>query len=131
MHKQANAAIRKSQSVTMGKRTRVLDGATTNSINLFDYILASKSLTEKEKEETRIAQEGFAVLVAGVETTAQVLTGATFHILANKTTVLPKLKEELSAVMTHVETQVDVKTLEQLPWLVSPFSLKTNGRTYQ
>ena len=92
-------------------------------------MLASKSLPEKEKEEARIAQEGFAVLVAGVETTAQVLTGATFHILANKTTVLPRLKEELSAVMMHTDTQVDVKSLEQLPWLVSPLHLKTNGRT--
>ena len=128
MHKQANVAICKNQSITMDKRTRVLDGATTSSINVFDYILASKSLPEKEKDEARIAQEGFAVLVAGVETTAQVLTGATFHILANKTTVLPKLKEELSAVMMHADTQVDVKTLEQLPWLVSPFHLKTNGR---
>lgn len=125
MHKKANQAIRDSQNGLTGKAT---DVATTKSINIFESILASKILSVQEKQANRVAQEAFVVLVAGGETTARVLTTATFHILANRETVLLRLKEELTTAMTNPDTHVDMKTLEQLPWLVSPLSRSDDTR---
>ncbi|CAD6568443.1 MAG: hypothetical protein ASARMPRED_001717 [Alectoria sarmentosa] len=119
MYTKANRAIRDSQNDLRSKSIESLDGTTARSTNVFESILASKVLPTKEKEANRIAQEGFVVLVAGGETTARVLTTATFHILAKKETVLLRLKEELATVMVDPDTQVDVKTLEQLPWLTA------------
>ena len=65
-----------------------------------------------------MAQDGFTVLLAGGETTSQVLTHATFHLLTNKNDALAKLKNELSNVMLDPNMRVELKTLEQLPWLV-------------
>ena len=87
--------------------------------SVFDSMLRSTLLSGTEKEEERIAQEAFVILVAGGETTAQVLTTATFHLLANKETALPRLKEELNSIMPDRGTRADLKSLEQLPWLVS------------
>lgn len=58
-------------------------------------------------------------MVAGGETTAQVLTVATFHLLKNKATALAKLKVELGNVMVDPNARVDLKTLEKLPWLTA------------
>jgi len=120
MHTQADAAIRASQSDLTGQKTASSDGTPTKSTNVFESILANKGLSAEEKGKNRIAQEGFVVLVAGGETTARVLTTATYHLLANRETALLRLKEELASIMPDPDTQVDVKTLEQLPWLVSP-----------
>lgn len=119
MHNKAHGAIRNSQNDLTSKSTEAWDRTTTKPIPIFESILASKVLSPKEKGASRIAQEGFVVLVAGGETTARVLTTATFHILANKDTVLRRLKEELTTVMVDPDIEVDLKTLEQLPWLVS------------
>lgn len=96
-----------------------LSGKKAKDTNIFHSILRSKILSSIEKEEDRIAQEAFVVLVAGGETTAQVLTTATFHLLANKDTALLRLKDELNGIMLDPEIQVSLKILEQLPWLVS------------
>ena len=128
MHNKAHGAIRDSQNDVTNKSTEASDGTTTKSIPLFESILASKILSPKEKGANRVAQEGFVVLVAGGETTARVITTATFHILANKDTVLRRLKEELSTVMIDPDMDVDVKTLEQLPWLVSTLFHSCNSR---
>ena len=128
MHRKANRAIRESQNDLTSKPTESFDGVTTKPINIFESILASKVLSAQDKRADRVAQEGFVVLVAGGETTARVLTTATFHILANKETVLLKLREELTSAMVDPNAQVDMRTLEQLPWLVRPLSRSDNGR---
>lgn len=87
--------------------------------NIFQSILSSKLLPPQEKERDRITQEAFVVLVAGGETTARVLTTATYHLVANRDTALSRLKEELATIFVDHDSQVDVKDLEQLPWLVS------------
>ena len=130
MHKQAKMAIRESQNDLTSKTTQPSDGATIKSIKVFESILASRCLSAEEKDENRIAQEGFVLLVAGGETTARVLTTATFHLLANKETVLLRLKQELATVMVDPDMELDVKTLEQLPWLVSPLSHGGKCRSY-
>lgn len=57
-------------------------------------------------------------MAAGRETTARTLTVATFHLLANQD-VTARLKNELKSVMPEPESQVELRILEQLPWLVS------------
>ena len=117
MDSQAGAAIADHHSHLGLATTSLADTKPVKPITVFESILASKGLSDEEKQEDRIAQEGFVVLVAGGETTARVLTTATYHLLANQT-ALHKLREEIATVMVTPETQVDVKTLEQLPWLV-------------
>lgn len=126
MHQKANRAIHDSQIDFTSIAIKSVGGA--RPINIFESILASKVLSAREKKANRVAQEGFVVLVAGGETTARVLTTATFHILANKETVLPRLEEELATAISHPDAQVDMKILEQLPWLVSPLSRSDNNR---
>ena len=128
MHNKAHGAIRDSQTDVTSKSTEASDGTTTKTIPLFESIFASKTLSPEEKGANRVAQEGFVVLVAGGETTARVITTATFHILANKDTVLRRLKEELSTVMVDPDMNVDMRVLEQLPWLVSTLFRRYNSR---
>ena len=86
--------------------------------NIFRSILYS-SLPSAEKRRDRMAQEGFVIIAAGGETTGRVLTTATFHLLANRTTALLRLQQELAEVMEDPSYRPDLRTLEQLPWLVS------------
>ena len=126
MHKQANAAICDHQEdSTEGTAFSLKDG-NIKHMNIFESILASKGLSAKEKEQNRIAQEGLVVIAAGGETTAQVLTTATYHLLVNQDTALLRLKKELASVMVQPDEEPDVKTLEQLPWMVSPFTQTAN-----
>ena len=118
MHRQAEVAIRNEKDNSIRKCDEEEGPIITKNPNVFQSILASKSLPAVEKEKNRIAQEAFVVLVAGGETTARVLTTATFHLLANKGTALARLKKELFAAMEDPDVEVDVKALEQLPWLV-------------
>ncbi|KAK8115745.1 hypothetical protein PG984_012247 [Apiospora sp. TS-2023a] len=85
--------------------------------NIFRTVLASKKLDEPEKRYGRIAQEAFVALVAGGETTARALTIMTYHVLANREKVLPRLLEELRTVMPSGEERPSLAQLECLPWL--------------
>lgn len=119
MSKQASAAIHDHQ-INLEKNTALVTGSLNfKNINVFESILASKGLPDQEKETERLAQEGFVVLVAGVETTARVLTTATYHLLANQDTALKRLKEEPVNEMPNGDEEVGMKSLEQLPWLVN------------
>lgn len=123
MNMQADAAIYDRPPGSIEKATPPPDIKSPKSISIFESILASKGLSAKEKETDRLAQEGFVVLVAGGETTARVLTTATYHLLASKGSAVQKLKEELATIMVEPDTQVPVKVLEQLPWLVCSLPL--------
>lgn len=119
MSKQASAAIHDHQ-INLEKNAAPVTGSLDfKNINVFESILASKGLPSIEKETERLAQEGFVVLVAGGETTARVLTTATYHLLANQDTALKRLKEELVAEMPNEDEEPGMKRLEQLPWLVN------------
>ena len=87
-------------------------------MDAFQAIISCESLPEQEKQEDRIAQEAFNLLVAAGATTAVVLTTATYHLLMDQKDYLARLKEELEAVMEDPSTRVEVRILEQLPWLV-------------
>lgn len=85
--------------------------------NLFHALLAS-NLPEEEKRPTRMAHEGFEVLLAGNDTTARTMGIAVYHLLANKHIAL-RLREELETVMPNPQDVIELRTLEGLPWLVS------------
>lgn len=122
MHKHAEAAISNStasfEDGRWGPNEQSLKAPAKKLGTIFNGMLSSRHLSPQEKEKNRIAQDGFVVVVAGGETTGRVLTMATYHILANKEKVLPRLKEELESVMADPYTRVDVSVLEKLPWLV-------------
>ena len=92
---------------------------TDQGTDVFQTIISCESLPTQEKQADRIAQEAFSLIAAASVTTAVVLTTATYHLLMHKNTYLARLKEELATVMEDSYTRVDVRTLEQLPWLVS------------
>lgn len=126
MDRQADVAIRsqsKSPIAVSEKSTVARPG-----INIFNSLLSSKILPNNDKRRNRIAQEAFVVLVAGGETTARILTAVTYHVLANRDTVLPKLKKELEDAIVNPDDRVSVQTLEQLPWLVSHFCYSSSSR---
>ncbi|KAE8149088.1 cytochrome P450 [Aspergillus avenaceus] len=91
----------------------------TKTQNLFDSILTSTTVAPSDKHPLRIAQDGFVIIVAAGETTARMLTTATFHILENKKTVLPRLMQELGTVMPIPGTAAELAKLEKLPWLTA------------
>ena len=82
-------------------------------------MISCESLPVQEKQENRIAQEAFNLVVAAGVTTAVVLTTATYHLLADQNNYLARLKQELETVMEDPYARVSVQRLEQLPWLVS------------
>ncbi|KAL8963661.1 MAG: hypothetical protein Q9193_000105 [Seirophora villosa] len=118
MNKQASAAVHNSQKGLIEKELPSSDAKLSKSSTIFDSIITSKILSPKEKEVDRLAQEGFVVLVAGGETTARVLTTATYHLLANESP-RQRLKDELATVMVEPDSQPPLKMLEQLPWLTA------------
>ena len=61
--------------------------------------------------------EGFILVGAGGETTAQTLAVLTFHLLNNPESLL-ELRAELDKVMPDPESSVPWQTLEQLPLMV-------------
>ena len=64
--------------------------------------------------------EGFILIGAGGETTAQTLAVVTFHLLNNPETML-ELRAELDKIMPDPKISVPWQTLEQLPYLVRQF----------
>jgi hypothetical protein len=68
--------------------------------------------------------------VAGGEATARVLATASFHIVANKHRVLSLLRLELETAFPDPDMELDLKTLEKLPWLVSCLSGRNVNRRH-
>ncbi|CAD6568589.1 MAG: hypothetical protein ASARMPRED_001868 [Alectoria sarmentosa] len=87
------------------------------SHTLFHTLLAS-DLPANEKLSKRIAQEGFETLLAGSDPTARAMGVAVYHILANPD-VANRLRKELEGVLPSPHDVVDLKVLENLPWLNS------------
>ena len=79
--------------------------------------LRDSDLPPQEKTIERLMDEGFILVGAGGETTAQTLTVLTFHLLNNHE-ILLELRAELDSIMPDPESSVPWQTLEQLPLLV-------------
>lgn len=83
---------------------------------LFHEILDSK-LPPEEKTSARLGQELHAVVGAGTETTAGVMTMVFYHLLRNPDK-LQRLKSEIKKLEPSSSVQLKLKDLEQLPYLV-------------
>lgn len=79
--------------------------------------LADPSIPEKERDYYRLRDETFGLLAAGTETTARVLTAASFY-LANDPRVRETLQAELKQAMPTLDSRPTWGELEQLPYLV-------------
>lgn len=85
--------------------------------NLYHALLAS-NLPQDEKRPERMAHEGFEILLAGSDTTARTMGIAVYHLIANPH-LAQRLREELKTVMPKSQDVVELKVLQELPWLVS------------
>ncbi|KAH7310793.1 cytochrome P450 [Stachybotrys elegans] len=82
----------------------------------FRTILSSPAIGAQEKKPQRIAQEAFAVMVAGNDAIMWTFATGTYYILANKERIMPRLREELLQVMPNPHDRPSIVELEQLPW---------------
>lgn len=123
MHTEARAAIETSgfsrDNESYESRWQTDARSKSQHSTIFENCLQSHHLSADEKKMQRLAQEAFTIIVAGGETTARVLATATFHIMANKERVVPRLLDELRSVMAEPSDTMSLKSAEQLPWLVS------------
>lgn len=79
-------------------------------------ILESK-LTSPEKSLDRVFDDVTTITGAGFETTASVLRVVLFHVF-NDTEILQRIRAELASINAD-PSEVELKTLEQLPYLTS------------
>ena len=84
---------------------------------IFEHILDSK-LPAEEKSFTRLVQEGGLIVGAATVSTAWALTVATFCLVSQPST-LEKLKAELSSTFPVPGQDMDLPTLEHLPYLAA------------
>lgn len=79
--------------------------------------LISPRLPEHLRTPKRITNEGFAIVIGGIETTARTLSVGTYHIFTNELVRL-KLRDELRQIMTTPASRPNWSQLERLPYLV-------------
>ena len=91
---------------------------TAHKKNIFEELYDS-SLPPQEKTVDRLNEEGFALILAGADTSSATLTQLSYHLLANPD-ILKTLKEELRMAMPDTQVPMPWQELESLPFLVSP-----------
>lgn len=83
---------------------------------IFDELLLSSILPEREKSVDRLAQEGQVLNQGGTLTTSSALCIAAFHLL-DQPRCLEKLYGELCHALPDPEGAVSIADLQQLPYL--------------
>ncbi|KAL5115780.1 hypothetical protein ACEQ8H_006275 [Pleosporales sp. CAS-2024a] len=123
MHQEAGVAIQTYASqggASVSKSQWGTDAdAKEQHATMFQSCLESRHLDPEEKKLNRLAQEAFTIIVAGGETTARVLTTATFYMVEHKESVVPRLREELGSLSSESSGKLSLKGLEKLPWLTA------------
>ncbi|CAG7931468.1 unnamed protein product [Penicillium olsonii] len=79
-------------------------------------ILCTSDMPEELREAVRLNNEGFAMVIGGIETTARSLAIAAFWLMTNDT-IKNKLREELRTVMPTPDSRPTWSQLEQLPYM--------------
>jgi hypothetical protein len=82
------------------------------------HALLESDLPQEDKKYVRLWQEAQVSIGAGGDTTANALTTTHFHIL-NNPPIHRKLLAELKETLPNSYDRVDLRVLEQLPYLVS------------
>jgi cytochrome P450 len=80
------------------------------------YEIINSDLPENEKSDTRLAQDGQTVVIAGTLTTAWALCVAVFYLLSQPES-LRRLKEELQTAQKGPSSPISLAAVEQLPYL--------------
>ena len=93
----------------------VQDKAVPEQDTIFHTLLQS-DIPEEEKGIERLSEEAFVLIVAGTESTAQILTILTYHLLQNPK-ILSQLRKELDEAMPDPKVIADWQTLETLSYL--------------
>ena len=94
-----------------------IEDPTTAHKNIFEELFYS-NLPPQEKTIDRLNEEGFALILAGGDTSSATLTQLSYHLLANPD-ILKTLKEELRRAMPDTQVPLSWQELEKLPFLVS------------
>ena len=82
------------------------------------HSMINSDLPAAEKEPRRMLEEGLSIISAGSETAANILVVTHFH-LPSSPDVLAKLQAELREALPSVESPVELRVVEKLPYLVS------------
>jgi len=82
------------------------------------YGIVRSSIPPQEKSFERLAQEAFVFLFAGSDTSSHALSHALYYLVANST-VLERLRQELSTVMPNPKFKPELKVLEGLPFFTA------------
>ncbi len=80
------------------------------------HTLLQSDLPEHQKSLTRISDEAFVLTIAGTESTANVLTILTYHLLKNPE-ILSELRKELDAAIPDPKVISKWQDLEKLEYL--------------
>ena len=84
--------------------------------NIFEELIDSR-LPPEEKTIDRLNEEGFALILAGGDTSSQTLSLISYRLL-NNPEILERLKAELSKAIPDPNTPPKWAELEKLPFLV-------------
>lgn len=87
--------------------------------------MVSPSMPAHLRKAERITNEGLAIIVAGIETTARTLSIGTYYLFTNESIRL-KLRQELREAMLTLNSRPTWYQLEKLPYLVC-FSIYNPG----
>lgn len=80
--------------------------------------ILDSSLSSHEKSLQRVFEDVTSVSGAGFETTGSVLRLLSFHVFSSPE-ILQRLRDELDSAGSSRSNVIDLKTLEQLPFLTS------------
>ena len=115
------AAIKEQQALEAQRPKEKAHSKNKSQSTIFQAILES-DLPAHEKDLERLEHEGQEVIGAGSETSARILTLATYHVLTTpglQQRLQAEIRAEIRAETAQSSVQVDVNKLESLPLLVS------------
>lgn len=118
MEAETRAEVAKIVQGEKKRSEKEMEDPTTAHKNIFEELYYS-NLPPQEKTIDRLNEEGFALILAGADTSSATLTQLSYHLLANPD-ILQTLKEELRVAMPDTRLPMPWPELENLPFLVSP-----------
>ncbi|OJJ51796.1 hypothetical protein ASPZODRAFT_149003 [Penicilliopsis zonata CBS 506.65] len=107
--------IRERSQAILNKTDHRAEDKTARTV--FEALTAS-SVPAEEKSLSRLEDESVVVLLAGMGTTARVLSTGSLHLANNKALAL-KLRQELMQVMPDPTSKPSWSQLEQVPYLTA------------
>jgi len=94
------------------------DKATTGTQGNMIRNIIDSDLPESDKTDRRLMKESLSVILAGVETIANVLMALTYHVLAQPA-IFDRLQREIGDAEGNVGRRLTLQELKDLPYLVS------------